>query len=866
MSRKDMEDEMRHHLEARATDLELQGMSPEEALRQARVEFGSTVRYQEECREALGLRLLDKARTDLLVTFRALRKSPVFTLVAVLTLAIGIGANALVFSLVRGVLLKPLPYAGAERLYSARTFVPKLAQEHPEVPVSGRHFTEWRKDCASCESMALLGARNFQLAGAGTPQQVDGLIVSAQLFPMLGVRMQLGRAFREDEDRPNADRVAVISDELWRRSFGADPSAVGRSVLVNQKSREIVGVLPAGFQLPTGAQMGEITRLPVQAEIFLPIGEDFSKSGVGRGWNWAAVLKIRQGVPVAETNAEMNRTLAGFAKEAGLEQFVRLHPLKEYMTREVRRPLWLLAGAALALLLIICVNLGNLLMARAAGRNREVAIRMAIGASRADLFRYALAESLALALVGGAAGIGLAWGGLRLLAGVGAAALPRLGDVALDWPVLLATLLLSAAAGALCSLAPVWRMTRCDPQETLGANSQRSTDSGGERRARHWLVSLETGLSMALAAAAALLVVSFVRVMAVDKGFDTEHLLTFQLTLPEGSYGREKRTRFHTELLEKLGAMPGVVSAGLTSRLPLQGEHLIWLLRRKSDPRHFSDMPSSNFRFISAGYFRAVGTAIRSGRGFVDGDAERKVAVISERLAAMLFSGENPIGQMIESNEEGMQEIVGVAADVKTKGIEAEASLAIYLPFYGRLPSQGTSYVLRAAGDETKLTAGVRALVAGMDRELAVFRVRTMSEIVDTAVAARRLQVLLAGGFAVAGVLLACLGVFGVVSYGVSRRTNEIGVRMALGASQDQVVSMVLRDAMRPVFIGLLCGLACALAFGKLLASQLYGVSPRDPWVLAAMALLIGLAALAAAYWPAKRAALIEPMLALRAQ
>jgi putative ABC transport system permease protein len=861
-----MAEEMGLHIEARVTDLIRGGTPAREAERQARIEFGAMEHYKEEGRKARGLNWVDRCRSDLRFVFRSLRKSPMFTAVAVLTLAVGIGANTVVFSTIDGVLLRPLAYSDPDRIYTVRVFVPKYAHIYPDLPVNGRHFDEWRKVCRSCESMALLAIAAFNLGGAGEPQRVEAVGATSEIFPMLGVKMQVGRSFTSSEDVPGANRVIVISDALWRRSFGADRGVIGRKITLDQTPVEIIGVLPPDFRFPRGDQMGALFFLPDRVDVFRPLGRDLSKVRPGGQFNYGALVKLRSGAGPEHAVTEMNRPLAEFAKEANQEMQVRLLPLKAKITGAVRGPLWLLLGAAIALLLIACVNLGNLMMARAAGRHREWAVRSALGARRADLFRQALAESLMLALIGGALGTGLAAAGVKLLSQLAPSTLPRLDEVTLAWSVLVFALLVSATAGALCSLAPVWRMVRADPQEALCAGSPRSTETRVERRIRDALVSFESGLSMALAAAAGLLIVSFVRVLAVDKGFDSDRVLTFQLSLPEGRYTVERRNQFHTDLLERLNTTPGIVSASLTTHLPLQGEAWVSQLQRKGDSRDFNESPQANYRFIGPGYFRSIGVPVQSGRGFEPTDRERKVAVLSERAAQMVFPNENPIGQGIQYSDEReptVLEIIGVVADVKTSSLESEAPLMVYLPFW-RLAPAGVSYVVRGVGDEGQMIATVRSVVSTLDRELPIHRVRTMAQIVDTAVAARRLQTLLAAGFAGAGVLLACLGVFGVVTYGVSRRTNEIGIRMALGASRSEVVVMVVRESMGPVVIGLIAGLAGALALGRFLASQLFGVGPHDPTVLAVIAALVCCAALMASYWPARRAAQIEPIQALR--
>lgn len=861
----EMSEEMRFHIDARAADLERRGMPPAEAARQARLEFGGVERYKDEGRRARGLAFFDRLTVDLRFAFRSLSHARTLAAIAIVTLALGIGANAVVFSAVNSILLKPLAYRDPQRIYSVRTVIPSFARLYPDLPVNAFHLDTWRRQCSSLESLSIIGAASFNLSAGGEPERVDGLFVSSSFFEVLDVHLPLGRTFTEVEDRPNANRVIVVSDALWRRQFAASPAVLGRKVMWDKTPVEIIGVLPADFHFPKGEEMGTIVKLANRIDVLRPAGIDPAASRKGQYFNDAGIAKLKPGRTVDQALAEMNQVLTESGEEFKLDMRAKLLPLQERMTGSVRGPLWLLMCAAGALLLIVCVNLGNLMMAQAAGRHRDWAIRAALGASRADLFRQALIESLALAVTGGALATALAFVALRLLPRIAPPTLPRFDEIALDWRVLLFTLLISTAAGALCSLAPLWRMLRADPQEALRAGSPRMTETGIERRARHTLVSVEAGLSLTLAAAAGLLIVSLVRVLDTDKGFQAERVLTFQLALPGSRYAKDRRDQFHAELLTRLRSEPGVISAGVTSYLPLQGEMWIGPIKRKGETRHYSESPSANHRFISPGYLEAMNTRIIRGRGFEEADRRRSVALLSETAARKVFRNEDPIGQAIQKNgEDGVLiEIIGIVADVKTTDLEAASPSMVYLPYWTEHRAE-MAYVLRSSAHDSTLIPRIRAAVASLDRELPMHQVRTMSEIVDSSVAMRRLQTILAAAFAGAGVLLACLGVFGVVSYGVARRTGEIGVRMALGAARSEVVAMVVKESMRPVLLGLAGGLAASLALGSYLASQLYGVSPRDPIVLSSIALIVTLAALAASYWPARRAANIEPVRALR--
>ena len=860
----EMAEEMRAHVEARAADLVRRGVPEQEALRLAHLEFGSRERYKEEGREARGYSFIDGVRFDLRTSLRSLLRTPVFTATALATLAIGVGANATIFSILDGVVLKPLTYPDPQRLYTARTTFPGNKNPDSDSPISRPLFLRWREACDSCENMALIGSVAVNLGGLGEYQRVDALIAEWRLFPMLGTRMQLGRAFTSEDDRPGAALVVIISDALWRGALGADPSVIGRKVIWNATQAEVIGVLPPDFRFPKGEQMGAMTVLPDRVDIIRPMQTDPARPGP-MVFMYSALVKLREGVSTDQALAEINREFPGPAPTGAARGLIRLLPLQERMTGSIRRPLLLLTGAAGVLLLIVCVNLGNLLLVRASGRQRDWAIRTAIGASRASLIRHVFVESFLLALTGGALGIAASAGGLWLMGKLAPATLPRLDEVALDWRVLLATLGISALAGLLCGLAPLWRIVRADPQHALAAGSPRASDTRVDRRIRHALVGGETGLSMALAAVAGLLIVSFVRVLNVEKGFDAQHVLTFGMSL-EGQYAGQQRAQYHQELLASLRALPGVTDVGLTSQLPLQGEIWVSNLRRPGGLRPALEVPRVNYRFVSPGYFPAAGVPVRRGRSFDESDRQRNVVLISERAAQRAFPGEDPIGQIIDFGEDGgpeLLEIIGVTGDVKSAGLESEEAMIAYLPYW-RLGLGTAFYVVRASGDESALVPAVRAAAANVKKDVPLHRIRTMEAIVDTAAAPRRLQTLLAGGFAAIGVLLTCLGVFGVVSYTVARRSGELGVRMALGATRAQVMAMVLRESMTPVLIGLAAGWIAALGLGRVLSSQLYGVRPDDPLVLGGVALVVTAAALVAAYAPALRAARVEISQVLR--
>ncbi|MBY0506318.1 MAG: ABC transporter permease [Bryobacteraceae bacterium] len=858
---REMAEEMEFHLAARAADLELQGLPAQEARRRARLEFGGVAKYQEGARESVWLHWLDQAGSDLRLVMRSLARSPLFAGVAVLTLALGIGANAVLFSVVDGVLLKPLPYPHGDRLYAAREVVPAFAKLYPDVPVNARHFAEWQQQCASCEAMALVAGRAMNLSGAGAPRRVSGLSTSAEWFDLLGLKLQLGRAYTRQEAQPEANHVIVISDAMWRSNFGADSGVIGRTVYCDSAPVRIIGVLAPQARQPRREELGAVTSLPDEIEVLRPMGLDLRQMNVTGIHNFSVLIRLKPGRSPSQAMAELSRATAALIPagsfEAGIS--VRLLHLQTRMSEALREPLLLLLGAAGALLLIVCLNLGNLMLARAASRQRDWAVRAALGARGSDLFRQVWIEAGLLVAAGTALGGALAWEGLSLLRRFAPAGFPRLEDVSLDLRVVGFMLLLAALAAGFASGVPVWRLRRTQPQEALRAGNERNSETNGERRARRALVCAEVGLSLVLASVGGFLLVSFVKVMGVDKGFAPEERLTFEVALSGDQYKKgPQRNQFYAEFLERLRSLPGVTGAGLTSYLPLQGE--MWvsgIRRRKSD-----ESLQVNVRAVSPGYMAAMGMKLRGGREFEEGD--RQVIVVSEQTAKALFLGEDPLGQEIPAPEGGgVVKVIGVVNEVKTTGLEAAAPLTAYLPYWVRSSPQA-AFVVRGSGGEAALTSGVRAALSAQDREIPLHRPAMMATIVEAALATRRLETWVAAAFALAGLGLACLGVFGVVSYGVTQRTSEFGIRMALGATSGEVLRLVLRETAGLLAVGVAVGVAGALVVSRWLAAQLYGVSARDPLVLLAVVATVCGVALVASYWPARRAADLDPMRALR--
>lgn len=804
---------------------------------------------------------------------RVLAREKAFTSFAILTLALGIGAVTIIFSVVDGVLIKPLAYADPGRLYAAAESSPQLAQTLPRLPVNAAHFRSWQQQCGSCQSGALLRVAAFNLTGEGEPERIDGVQCTWQLFQVLGVRPQLGRTFLESDDQPGNNPYVVITDSLWRRRLGADPNVIGKRMRLYGEPHEVIGVLPADFRFPTGEQIGPALLFPHRADIFQPLGLNWAKVRRVGNFNYSALIRLRPGATAEVAQSEMTATLADAAREMKIELRAHLTPLQDQVTGASRAALQLLMAAVGVVLLIVCVNLGNLMLVRANRRSREAAIRRALGAGRFQLLRPVITESLLLAFAGGGFGVLVSYAGVRVLVSTAPLDIPRLDEVHVDTTTLLFAFCISAGCGILCGLWPAWRLTSSQPADALQSGSRSSTESPGKLRAREWLVGLEVALSTILLIVAALLGVSFLRLMNVERGFDVDRILTADLTLPGSRYQKdEQKASFHQRMLDRLEALPGVRSAALISSLPLKAQRWGDVITKEGEMRPMLERPIAYFRFISSRYFEVMGIALRRGRFPVEGDRSRKVALVSESAARKVWPGEDAVGKRISNGDDAKAqpvEVIGVVADVRTVSLDKQPPLIVYVPYWDGPYWQGgvlgnPTYLLRTSQDPSTLASALRSAVRNLDSELPLASVVTMQEIMSESVGRRRFQTLLAGVFAVAALLLAGLGIYGVISYGVTRRTNEMGIRMALGAQASEVALMVLAQGMKPVLGGLLTGVLAALWAGQLLSGLLFGVAARDPATISAVVILLLGVAAGACWIPARRASRIDPMIALR--
>src|SRR6266550_1524631 len=610
---------------------------------------------------------------------RVLAREKAFATFAILTLALGIGAVTAIFSIVDPVLLKPLAYKDPGRLYAASESAVKLAAVYPRFPVNASHFRSWQEECRSCESAALLNPASFNLTGNGEPELVEGATCTWPLFHLFGVQPQLGRTFEERDDQPGANNFVVVSDSFWRRQLGADPSIVGEPIQIDGEPNIVVGVLRADFRFPSGDKLGPLNEFPKHAEIFKPMGFDWAKLGRLGQFNFAALIRLRSDANLAIAEAEMTAAIADVSREMGTPVSAHLVPLQQQVTGRSRRALILLFAAVASVLLIVCVNLGNLMLVRANERVRDAAIRRALGANAGHLFGPALAESLLISLAGGVVGILVAYGGLHVLVTTSPIDIPRLDEVHVSFTALLLPFLVAAGCGAVCGLWPAIRATRVQPADALQSGSRSATQGNPGVRSREWLVGEEVALCTVLLVVTALLGLSFFRVTHVERGYEVDRVLTADVSLPHSRYQTdEQRALFHERALELLQALPGVRSVGLISSLPLKTPAWGDAINRQGDNSPRAERPMADYRFVSEHYFETLGIGLRQGRFPTSLDYTRKVALVSESAARKVWPGENAVGKLIRNDPRPeWAEIIGVVDDVRTEGLDKQPPMKI---------------------------------------------------------------------------------------------------------------------------------------------------------------------------------------------
>ena len=857
----DLERELRAHVETEAEEQRIAGAPRGEAHYAAQRSFGNTTLVKEAVREMWGWTSLERFVQDLRYAARVLRQSPGFTAIAVLILGLGIGANTAIYSIIDAVLLRPLPFFEPDRLVIVWEEASRIG--FPRATPAPANYSDWKEQNQVFREMAAIGGRTMNITGSGDPQRINVDMVTAGLFPMLGVKPAAGRLFSPQDDSPGAPKVAVVSHGLWQNRFGGDPNLIGRTIRLNDEQYVVIGIFPPGFEF-----------LRKDTHVWIPIA--FTPQELAnRGAHYLTVVaRLKPGVTVRQAQSDMDAVARRIEEKDPINAYrlrVLVLPLRDQLVDAVRPTLIALAIAVACVLLMTCANVANLLLSRAAGRGQEMSLRAALGAGRIRLVRQLLTESLVLALSGGVLGLVLARATFNVLTRLVPSGMSDWIRLELDSSVLLAALLISLTTAVAFGLVPALRLSRLDLNDAL---KQGARSIAGERRLRGILIVTEMALALVLAIGAHLMIQSFLRVKAVDIGFRPENVLTVKTALPMRYQDLTRRAAFYRDVLERVSRLPGVVAAGYTTALPLTF---------KGGTRGFSiegrpPAPGRDaiYRQVSKDYLRAMGIPLRQGRGIEERDGPQSpyVAVISETMAAKFWPHEDPIGKRFKFGAPDAKNpwiaIIGVAGDVKQMGIEVPSKAEMYLSC-AQAPNTGWGFgyapadlAVRVAGDPMNLASAVRREIQAIDREAPIGNFRTMEDILGIETLQRRMQTGLLGTFAALALLLAALGIYGVISYTVTQRTREIGIRMALGASRGDVLRMIVRQGMLHALAGVAIGLALAFATTRLLATLLYGTRTDDPLAFVAGSLLLAAVALLACVAPARRAARIDPQTALR--
>jgi putative ABC transport system permease protein len=795
---------------------------------------------------------------DLRYAFRQLTASPGFTAVAILTLALGIGACAAIFSVVNGVLLRPLDYPQPDRIVVMHeTNLPQF----PEFSVSPPNYLDWEKQTKSYAAIAAYSGSQINLTGEGEPQRLIGVKATARYFDVYGIHPVLGRTFAAEEDAPGKNHVVVLSNPFWQRVFGGDKKVVGRAVRLNGESHNVIGVAPPDF--------GQASKV----DVWMPMAfSPDERSNKYRGAHYINVAgRLKPGVTVAQAEAELKLLAAQLAKQypdsnKGWGVFVM--PMLEYNVRDVRAVLYTLLGAVGCVLLIACANIANLLLARATARHRELSIRAALGASRSRLVRQLLTESVLLALCGGAAGLLVARWGLDALLALAPPDLPRTSSIHLDATVLIFSLFLSILTGVAFGIAPAWLAAHTDLNESLKQGARGSTDARG--RLRGALVVIEVAFALVLLGGAGLLARSFIQLTHVDPGFNPAGATVLRLSLPEKKYEKpEQQAAFADSLLARLRVLPGVQAVGLTHTLPLLGDWVMTLTIEGRPAVPPSDLPPTNYYAVTPDYFRAMGITLKRGRLFSAQDDAKapRVAIINEALAKQFFPNEDPIGKRINVRGEPdtWSQVVGIVGDVKQYGVDKETTSQTYEPF-AQKPFDSLNVVLRTTGSPGALLGALRPAVYSVDKEQPIGAIRPLEEIVAETIAKQRFAMTLLALFSLVALIIAAVGIYGVISYSVVQRAGEFGIRMALGAQRIDVLRLVLAQAAKLVGAGLILGLGATFGVSRIMGAMLFQTNAHDPLTFGLTTLLLGAVATVACLLPARRATRVNPVEALRTE
>ncbi|HKS65899.1 MAG TPA: ABC transporter permease [Candidatus Acidoferrales bacterium] len=861
----ELDAEIREHIEHETQDNIGRGMSPHDARIAARRKFGNVGRVREDARAVWTVVWLEQLLQDARYALRTLRKSPGFTAIAVLTLALGIGANTAIFSIVYAVLLKPLPYPHADELVSLT-----MAEPREGIPSNGTsydNFREWSAQNHVFTALAGIQSHDLTLNGLGEPASVETAVVTPEMFRLLGVKPLLGRTLLADDGKKGASPVVVLNENLWRDRFGANPEVVGTSISLDKRFYTVVGVMPARFRYPP---------LTSSEHAWIPLAQDpvFGPWMDQPDGHWLRVIaRIKAGVSLAQAQAEMDTIGARLAQKSPQENagwVIRVVPLQQQMAGNIKTALLVLFGCVGLVLLIACANVSNLLLARATSRTKEIALRVALGAGQARIVRQLLTESAVLGLAGGMCGVLLAHWGVRGIASMLPANLPQAHSIRVDGSVITFALVLSIMAAMVFGLAPTLFAAKANLQGTLKEDGARSGESAVRRFARGFLATVEVALAMIVLAGAGLLARSFLTLTSVKPGFDVQRLTWSGVQLPLSQYSKpEQWAAFCDELLRRLRAQPGMHDTATGVPLPLSDGFIsLHFDIAGRPPLRPGTLRDADYAAVSTNYFDVMGIPLLHGRWFNEQDraSARRVAVISETLAQMYFVNQNPIGHELifglPPDTGTPREIIGIVGDVHDVGLN-QAGPMMYVPF-AQSPFWLTEIVVKSNLSRAGIAANVREQIHALDKDLPVENIEAMTEAVDASVQQPRFRTTLLGLFGAIALVLAAAGIYGVMSYSVSRRIHEIGIRMALGASPSSILRLVLTESARFVGIGLLAGIAAALSLSRLFANLLFAVRPTDPATFAAVAALLIAVALAASYFPTRRAMRVDPLEALR--
>jgi predicted permease len=862
----DASDELRFHIEQQTAANVAAGMSPDNARRQAVLQFGAVEGVKESCREERRGFWFETLIADVHHALRVMRKNPGFATIAILTLALGVGANTAIFSVVYAVLLKPLPYANPNQLVVVFEAKPQEGVE--KTGTSYANFEEWRAQNTVFSELSGNQGHDLTVTGRGEPFVAVTGVVTPEVFAVLAATPLAGRTFVPDDGKQRAAPVVILSENLWRSRFGADPNIVGSAISLDKRLFTVVGIMPASFRSPLQAR---------RQDVWVPLADDplFSGWMARRGGHWLiAIGRLKPGVSIAQAQAEMGAISSRLAKEYPAENegwTVRIVPLQSELVGDVKPALLVLLGAVALVLLIACANIANLLLARATSRAKEMSVRIALGAGRARIIRQLLTESAALGLLGGAAGTLLAYWGVRGLRSLLPADIPDVNAIQVDGYVLAFALLLSVAASFVFGLAPALFSAGSDLQKTLREGAGRAGAGGGRHTARTVLAAAEIALAMVLLVGAGLLVRSFVTLTSVNPGFSSQHLVKAEVQLPRFEYSTPQQwNTFADDLLARIQSEPGMRDSAVAIPLPLANGNinLTFEIEGSSAPPS-SQSRTANYVASTPEYFRVMGIPLLQGRAFSREDVASgpRVAIISAAMARVYFPNQNPIGKRIvfgfPPDGEAQREIVGVVGDVRDVALRQEPAAMMYVP-YAQAPFWGAVVVVRSNLTVAAVADAIRRDARAIDKDLPITDIAAMPEIVDATVAQPRFQTMLLGAFSALALILAAIGIYGVISYSVAQRTHEIGIRMSLGAQPGQILRLVVGQGVRLALVGVAIGCAAALALTRLMRSLLFNVSPADPVTFVVVAILLAGVSVAACYIPARRAMRVDPMTALR--